>query len=206
MICGVDVSSFSLEARIGPTGPIQSFPNTAEGILKLLTFCPAQGVELVAMEATGGYEKQSFALRKGFTAARVLTGVRAGLRGIGPFLRRQFVKYEYDSHSEHHMFSNRDSHHSGHTSDHLRHSPENRTYSRQRNHCHHEGNETENDAFAKRAENPAQSRHDQKCVNQREQNSDHEMENPSGYLWDIEDVRQEESRVHFGASGYAYER
>lgn len=62
IICGVDVSSFSLEACIRPAGPIQAFPNTAEGVLELLAFCRQQGAELVAMEATGGYEKQSFAL------------------------------------------------------------------------------------------------------------------------------------------------
>ncbi len=62
IICGVDVSSFSLEACIGPAGPTQAFPNTAEGIVELLAFCRQQGAELVAMEATGGYEKQPFAL------------------------------------------------------------------------------------------------------------------------------------------------
>jgi transposase len=62
MICGVDVSSFSLEACIGFAGPTGSFPNTAEGSTALTAFCRQQGVELVAMEATGGYEKRSFAL------------------------------------------------------------------------------------------------------------------------------------------------
>lgn len=62
IICGVDVSSFSLQARIGPQGPGRAFSNTAEGIAELTAFCQQQGVELVAMEATGGYEKQAFAL------------------------------------------------------------------------------------------------------------------------------------------------
>jgi transposase len=62
IICGVDVSSISLEARIGPTGPSRSFPNTAEGIEELIAFCRQQEVVLVAMEATGGYERQAFAL------------------------------------------------------------------------------------------------------------------------------------------------
>jgi transposase len=61
-ICGVDVSSLSLEACVGLEGPAHSFPNTAEGIAGLLVFCRQQDVELVAMEATGGYEKQAFAL------------------------------------------------------------------------------------------------------------------------------------------------
>jgi len=62
MICGVDISSASLAARIGRQGAAASFPNTAEGIHALGAFCQAHQVELVAMEATGGYEKQSFAL------------------------------------------------------------------------------------------------------------------------------------------------
>ncbi len=39
-----------------------AFPNTAEGIVALASFCHAHLVELVAMEATGGYEQQPFAL------------------------------------------------------------------------------------------------------------------------------------------------
>ena len=62
IICGVDVSSISLEACIGLTGPARAFSNTAEGIAELLAFCRQQGVDLVAMEASGGYEKQPFAL------------------------------------------------------------------------------------------------------------------------------------------------
>lgn len=62
IICGVDVSSRSLEARVGPTGPSGSFPNTVEGIDALFAFCRQQQVELVALEATGGYERQAFAL------------------------------------------------------------------------------------------------------------------------------------------------
>ena len=62
IVCGVDISSVSLAARIGREGAAASFPNTAQGILALSAFCHAHQVELVAMEATGGYEKQSFAL------------------------------------------------------------------------------------------------------------------------------------------------
>ena len=61
VICGVDVSSDSLEARIGREGAAASFPNHAEGIAELAVFCGEQEVELVAMEATGGYEQQAFA-------------------------------------------------------------------------------------------------------------------------------------------------
>ena len=61
MICGVDISSSCLEARIGLQGASASFPNHSEGIAALAGFCHAEQVELVAMEATGGYEQQAFA-------------------------------------------------------------------------------------------------------------------------------------------------
>src|SRR5689334_9858882 len=60
IICGVDVSSASLQARIGSDGPECCFPNTMAGIAELADFCHQHSVELVAMEATGGYEKQAF--------------------------------------------------------------------------------------------------------------------------------------------------
>ncbi len=62
MVCGVDVSLNSLDVRIGQQGPAASFANTPEGIAALAEFCQGQQVHLVAMEATGGYEKQPFAL------------------------------------------------------------------------------------------------------------------------------------------------
>jgi transposase len=58
----VDISSRSLEARIGRQGVFASFANTAEGIAELRQFCRDQQVELVAMEATGGYEQRAWAL------------------------------------------------------------------------------------------------------------------------------------------------
>ena len=61
IICGVDVASKSLEARIGQQGAAGSFLNNREGITALGAFCQAHQVELVAMEATGGYEQQAFA-------------------------------------------------------------------------------------------------------------------------------------------------
>ena len=61
IICGVDISSTSLDARIGREGAFAQFPNTTEGINALAGFCQAHQVELVAMEATGGYEQQAFA-------------------------------------------------------------------------------------------------------------------------------------------------
>jgi transposase len=62
MICGVDVSSKSLDARIGRDGATACFTNDPKGIAKLAEFCQCHKVHLVAMEATGGYEKKPFAL------------------------------------------------------------------------------------------------------------------------------------------------
>jgi len=57
----VDVSSSWLEARVGRDRASSSFLNCEEGITELAAFCHAHQVELVAMEATGGYEQLPFA-------------------------------------------------------------------------------------------------------------------------------------------------
>jgi transposase len=62
IVCGVDVSSRSLDASIGRLGTPQRFSNTPAGIAQLADHCHAHQVDLVAMEATGGYERQAFAL------------------------------------------------------------------------------------------------------------------------------------------------
>lgn len=62
MICGVDVSSISLDARVGAQGSEARFENTPEGVGRLIAFCHEHGVDLVAMEATGGYERLAFGL------------------------------------------------------------------------------------------------------------------------------------------------
>ena len=61
IICGVDIASSSLAARIGQDGAAASFANTSEGIAELAAFCETHRVALVAMEATGGYEQRAFA-------------------------------------------------------------------------------------------------------------------------------------------------
>ena len=61
-ICGIDVSSQSLDARIGQEGAYAQFSNTTEGITALASFCRTHLVDLVAMEATGGYEQRPLAL------------------------------------------------------------------------------------------------------------------------------------------------
>src|SRR5215472_14951451 len=83
IICGVDVASKSLEARIGPHGAAGSFPNHPEGIAALGAFCQAHQVELVAMEATGGYEQQAFAL---------LSEQGLGVAILNPRAVRQFAQ------------------------------------------------------------------------------------------------------------------
>lgn len=62
IICGVDVSSKALDARIGRDGAEARFAATPEGIEALAAFCREHQVSLVVMEATGGYEKLVHAL------------------------------------------------------------------------------------------------------------------------------------------------
>jgi transposase len=60
-ICGVDVSKARLDVCIEPGHRFASFDNDPEGIAKLAAFCREQAVTLVAMEASGGYERWVFA-------------------------------------------------------------------------------------------------------------------------------------------------
>jgi transposase len=60
IVCGVDVSKRRLDAHVAPSGTFESFGNDAAGIAALAEFCRRQGVQLVAMEASGGYERQPF--------------------------------------------------------------------------------------------------------------------------------------------------
>jgi transposase len=88
IICGVDVSSKTLDARIGRDGPAAQFANDPDGIEALAGFCRTHSVGLVAMEATGGYEKQPFALlwARGIPAAIVNPrAVRRFAEGMGLF-------------------------------------------------------------------------------------------------------------------------
>ncbi len=62
IICGVDVSSEYLDARVGRDGACARFANSPADIAEFARFCRTHGVELVAMEATGGYEKLAFGL------------------------------------------------------------------------------------------------------------------------------------------------
>ena len=62
MICGVDVSSEHLDARIGRDGAALRVANDAVGIGELAAFCTSHRVALVVMEATGGYERLAFTM------------------------------------------------------------------------------------------------------------------------------------------------
>jgi transposase len=59
-ICGVDVSKARLDAWIEPGEAFASFGNDTAGIAELAAFCRQQGVSMVVMEASGGYERRAF--------------------------------------------------------------------------------------------------------------------------------------------------
>jgi transposase len=62
IICGVDVSSEWLDAKLGSQGRFLRVERSAAGIAELAAFCREHGVELVVLEATGGYEQLPFGL------------------------------------------------------------------------------------------------------------------------------------------------
>lgn len=83
VICGVDVASLSLEAGLGPEGESASFANTEEGIAELADFCRSHGVDLVVMEATGGYEQR---------ALEQLSAQGIGVARVNPRAVRRFAE------------------------------------------------------------------------------------------------------------------
>lgn len=62
VICGIDVSSETLDARIGQDGPCLQVARSPVGIGELAAFCRGHAVTLAVMEATGSYEKLPFGL------------------------------------------------------------------------------------------------------------------------------------------------
>jgi transposase len=58
-ICGVDISRSWLDAWVAPDHH-QRFANTPEGVEALAAFCREHEAGLVAMEASGGYERPAF--------------------------------------------------------------------------------------------------------------------------------------------------
>lgn len=59
-ICGVDVSKAKLDVCIEPGHRLASFNNDTADIAELAAFCREHAVELVVMEASGGYERRAF--------------------------------------------------------------------------------------------------------------------------------------------------
>lgn len=83
-ICvGVDVSSEHLDAAFGPQGPVQRFGNTRAGIRKLLGRLRGLAVEVVLMEATGGYE---------FALAEALCGASLPVAVVNPRQVRDYAR------------------------------------------------------------------------------------------------------------------
>ncbi|MDA9435049.1 transposase, partial [Bradyrhizobium sp. CCBAU 51627] len=56
----MDVSKSKLDVCIEPGHRFASFDNDTAGITKLAAFCREHAVELVVMEASGGYERRAF--------------------------------------------------------------------------------------------------------------------------------------------------
>jgi transposase len=88
IICGVDVSSRTLDARAGPDGPAARFPNSPEGVGALAALRRERGVGLVAMEATGGYERLPFALLRAAGVPAALVNPRQSLPRTRSGVRR----------------------------------------------------------------------------------------------------------------------
>lgn len=59
IICGVDVSRAWLDAFVAPD-QYQRFANSPDGVTALAGFCREHDVELVVMEASGGFEQPAF--------------------------------------------------------------------------------------------------------------------------------------------------
>ena len=62
IICGVDVSKDWLDAHVWPGGACGRFARDAAGVAELQALCRQYDVELVVMEASGGYERLAFLL------------------------------------------------------------------------------------------------------------------------------------------------
>jgi transposase len=62
IICGIDISKDWLDTHVLPSGMASRFRNDAAGIADLAAWCQADGVDLVVMEASGGYERLAFLL------------------------------------------------------------------------------------------------------------------------------------------------
>lgn len=77
IFCGVDVSSAFLDVQVGRDGIRAQFPNDEEGIQALAAFCRTNAVDMVAMEASGGYEQLPFGQLHGDGIAVAMVNARA---------------------------------------------------------------------------------------------------------------------------------
>lgn len=75
--CGVDVSSEFLDVQVGRVGVSARFRNDEEGIKGLAVFCRSQAVDVVVMEASGGYEQLPFRLLHADGIAVAMVNARA---------------------------------------------------------------------------------------------------------------------------------
>ena len=85
-ICGVDISKDWLDSFASPTGCFERFANTADGVVALSAFCREAGVELVVMEASGGYEQPAFHALWGLGLPCAIANARA-VRDFSPWLK-----------------------------------------------------------------------------------------------------------------------
>jgi len=76
-ICGVNVSKAKLDVCIEPGHRFASFDNDAAGLAELAVFCREHAVELVVMEASGGYERRAFVELWGHGISCALTNPRS---------------------------------------------------------------------------------------------------------------------------------
>jgi transposase len=75
--CGVDVSSEFLDVQVGRAGVRAQFRNDEEGIKGLAVFCRSHAVDVVVMEASGGYEQLPFRLLHADGIAVAMVNARA---------------------------------------------------------------------------------------------------------------------------------
>jgi transposase len=82
-IIGIDVAKKTVEVAFGPHGPTESFSNNENGHSELLNALSAKRVELVVIEATGGYE---------FECALALQNAGFAVAVINPRQARDFAR------------------------------------------------------------------------------------------------------------------
>jgi transposase len=82
-VVGIDVSKAMLDVAVSPSGEVLKFANDAHGIEELNKKLKSAGVDLVVMEATGGYETA-------VATALVSSGLRVAV--VNPRQIRDFAK------------------------------------------------------------------------------------------------------------------